>query len=159
MEPTPFETIYRAYRQDVFRYSLWLCGDVEEAEEITSTAFFRAWTSAPLREGTAKSYLLAIARNLFLDGKRRGRRLVPLENAGAPRSPDADPETRTHVRKLYELLQGLEAKYRDPLMLWAAGGLSYGEIAAELAVPLAVVKTRIHRARLLLAGMMEKGES
>ncbi len=159
MEPTTFETIYRAYRQDVFRYSLWLCGDPEEAEEITSAAFFRAWTSAPLREGTAKAYLLAIARNLFLDGKRRGRRQVSLDDAGSPHAQDADPETRAHVRKLCELVQRLEAKYRDPLMLWAAGGLRYGEIAGELGVPLAVVKTRIHRARVLLASLMEeKGE-
>ena len=159
MEPTTFETIYRAYRQDVFRYALWLCGDSEEAEEITASAFFRAWTSAPLREGTAKSYLLAIARNLFLDGKRRGRRHVSLEEASIPHALETEPETRADVRKIWELLHGMEGKYRDPLLLWSAGGLSYSEIASELGVGLAAVKTRIHRARVLLARLMEeKGE-
>ena len=97
MEPTTFETIYREYRQDVFRYSLWLSGDPEEAEEITASAFFRAWTSAPLREGTVKAYLLAIARNLFVDGKRRGRRHVSLEEASIPQAGETLSESASTI--------------------------------------------------------------
>lgn len=157
MDPATFETIYRAYFADVFRYSLWLCGNRELAEEITSTTFFRAWTCAPLRESTAKSYLLTIARNLYVDSRRAGPRSVGLEEAGGLQSRESDPEAKAKVSQLWEALDGLEAKYREPLELWAGGGLSYQEIATELGVPLAVVKTRIHRARLLLASHFEEG--
>jgi len=157
MDPATFEAIYRTYFADVFRYALWLCGNRELAEEITSTAFFRAWTCAPLRESTAKSYLLTIARNLYMDSRRVGQRSVGLEEAGSFRSRDSDPEAKAQVRQLWEALGGLEAKYREPLELWAGGGLSYEEIAAELRIPLTAVKTRIHRARLQLAGRFEEG--
>ncbi len=158
MEPTTFESLFSSYFQHVFRYALWLCGNREEAEEIAAAAFLRAWTSAPLREGTAKSYLLPIARNLFLDGRRRGRKFVSLKDAAVLRSNQSDPEATAHSRQMWAAVGNLEEKYREPLTLWAGGGLSYEEIATELRIPMAMVKTRIHRARLLLAKKLRKGE-
>ena len=37
-----FESIYRAYFTDVYRYCLKLCGNADEAEELTGETFFKA---------------------------------------------------------------------------------------------------------------------
>src|SRR5437867_9180685 len=75
------DELYRRYSQDVFRFSFWLSGDRSEAEDITSETFVRAWAGADdLRMSTVKAYLLAIARNLFLHRRRRGRRDHPLDD-------------------------------------------------------------------------------
>ena len=44
-------------------------------------------------------------------------------------------------------LHALPEDVREPLVLYAQGGLSYEEIAAQLEISLATVKIRIHRAR------------
>jgi RNA polymerase sigma-70 factor (ECF subfamily) len=151
MEPASFHQIYEAYAKDVFRYTLSLSGNEAEAEEITAAAFFRAWTGEPLRDGTAKAYLLTIARNLFFDERRRAKRQAPLEEAAEVEARDAGADLRAELKRTVAVLNSLPAEYRDPLSLWSGGGLSYEEIAVQLGLSVSVVKVRIHRARLKLA--------
>ena len=42
---TAFNTLYKKYAADVFRFALYLSGDRSQAEDITSETFVRAWTS------------------------------------------------------------------------------------------------------------------
>ena len=64
--------LYRRYSQDVYRFAYWLSGNAADAEDITSETFVRAWTGANrVRAATARAYLLTIARNLFLQQRRR----------------------------------------------------------------------------------------
>ncbi len=74
MEPTSFHELYEAHSRHVYRYALSLCGNTADAEDITMAAFFKAWTAEPVRAQTARAYLLTIARNIFLDGRRRAWR-------------------------------------------------------------------------------------
>src|SRR4051794_37482090 len=76
-----FHSLFERYSQDVFRFTLYMSGDPSLAEEITQEAFVRAWvTSGEIRGGTAKAYLLTIARNLFLAEKKRTERRVVLDS-------------------------------------------------------------------------------
>ena len=53
---------------DIYRFALFLCGDVAEAEEITAETFVCALTGKkPLVSATVKGYLLTIAKNLHLE--------------------------------------------------------------------------------------------
>jgi DNA-directed RNA polymerase specialized sigma24 family protein len=75
MDATDFGSIYQRYAPDVLRFTLYLCGNRADAEDILSETFIRAWTSpAGIRVGTVKAYLLMIARNLHLDRMRAGSR-------------------------------------------------------------------------------------
>ena len=38
-----FHDIYETYAKDVFHFSLWMTGDKQEAEDITSDTMIRAW--------------------------------------------------------------------------------------------------------------------
>src|SRR3982074_1652938 len=87
---TDFNTLYKRYAGDVYRFALYLCGNRSDAEDITSETFVRAWTSAePIRMESVKGYLFTIARNLYLQGRRKARRLVVLDDRIADPRADA----------------------------------------------------------------------
>ena len=157
MEPTTFEAMYEAYAGDVYRFSRYLTGSEDAASEITAETFFRAWAGrGKIRLSTAKSYLLTIARNLALDGFRQTRRWAhPLPETVVS---SANADARIELERTLAAISRLEAEYREPLLLTAAGGLSYEETAAILKLPLATVKIRIYRARLKIAGMLGREE-
>ena len=74
-----FHDLYQKYAQDVYRFAYWLCGDAQDAEDITSETFVRALTSAnEIRTETVKGYLLTIARNLAFKRTKRASRLADL---------------------------------------------------------------------------------
>jgi RNA polymerase sigma-70 factor (ECF subfamily) len=102
---------------------------------------------------TVKAYLIAIARNLFLQRLRRVRRQVPLADDVA--EPSAGPEfavdLRDELRAVLAKLQELPEVDRSALLMHAELELPHDEIARALGLSLAAVKVRVHRARLRLA--------
>src|SRR5262247_1851614 len=105
-----FHALYARYAPDVFRFSLYLCGNRHDAEDITSETFVRAWTApGEIRMATVKGYLLTIARNLFLQGLRRKSRQVPLDMelrdpaAGPQALAEAASELQAVIARLQEL--------------------------------------------------------
>ena len=77
---TDIESLYKRYAPDVRRFALFLSGDPVMADEITSDTFVSAWLARErIRQPTVKSYLLAIARNLYRDMQRREARHTELD--------------------------------------------------------------------------------
>ena len=75
-----FHLLYERHSRQVFRFALFLSGNVATAEDLTSETFVRAWTArGKFREATVAAYLLTITRNLWRDAQRRDWRTVPLE--------------------------------------------------------------------------------
>ena len=69
---TTFHSLYDAHAADVFRFARYLTGSDDAAADVTSETFLRAWAGRDaIRAGTAKAYLLTIARNLVRDGWQR----------------------------------------------------------------------------------------
>jgi len=154
---TSFEELYRRFAPDVFRFALYLSADRAMAEDITSETFVRAWTSpSAIRTATVKAYLLAIARNLYVDEKRRRRRDTELPESLPDRSDLARTTgMRDALERASQELQKIPEGYRTALLMWAQEEMTYEEIAAALGISLAAVKTRIFRARLRLAELKE----
>lgn len=153
-----FHALYGKYAPDVFRFALYLSGNREDAEDITSETFVRVWTApGPIRMATVKGYLLTIARNLFLHGLRRKSRQVPLdmELRDPAAGPQAQVEAESELQAVIARLQGLPEVDRAALVMRAAAEMPYDEIARALGISLASVKVKIHRARLSLAGLPE----
>jgi hypothetical protein len=89
---TGIEELYRQFAPDVYRFALYLTADQTLAEDITSETFVRVWTTAAtVRMATVKAYLLAIARNLYVEEIRRRGRHTELKET----MPDgSDPRRR-----------------------------------------------------------------
>jgi RNA polymerase sigma-70 factor (ECF subfamily) len=149
------ETLYTQHATAVYRFALGLSGDPATAEDLVSETFFRILTRAPeLRTQTALAYLLAVARNAFLQGRRRRQREAPLPEV-LP-DPSASLVTQLDGRQRLEsvllALGQLPEGERAALLLRLDQGLAYEEIAAALGISTAAAKVRVHRARLKLLG-------
>lgn len=151
-----FADLYGRYSQDVFRFAYFLSGNRELAEDIASETFARALTVGNhLRTGSVKAYLLAIARNLYLDFARTQGRTTSLSEAHV-NTPDAAPDPEAIAAGRLDLgaamlaLQQMPEGERAALLMAGVDGLPHEEIAAALGCSTAAVKVRIHRARLRL---------
>lgn len=154
MDGLTFHQLYEDHAGDIRRFPLWLTESEQEADDVTAETFLRAWTAkSSVRAATARGYLLAIARNLVTDERRRLRRQSPLDEQCV--SAESSPQRRAEMNRVLREIRNLPEGYGTPLLLYAAGGLTYDEIARQLNLPLATVKVRIHRARLWLAESLQ----
>jgi RNA polymerase sigma-70 factor (ECF subfamily) len=158
--PATFEQLYKEHGRDVYRFAVYLCGDPQWAEDLTSDAFLRVWTSPiPVRMPTVKSYLLTIVRNLIAEeSHRRARRPVAEinEQVLAGGSMVRETEARNELAIVQSALARLPELSRLALLLKSEGGLSYDEIAVVLEIPAVTARVRVHRARLELAKAIGK---
>ena len=149
-----FRDLYERYYPDVFRFALFLTGDVARAEDLTADTFVRAWTARDrIRQETVRAYLLTITRNLFRDHLRAAQPHVALDERLRDDSPMADVrvERASALRQVRARLRRVARGDRRALLLYVVREMSYAEIAAALGVSVAAVKSRIFRAREALA--------
>lgn len=149
-----FHEIYDRHSKDVYRYAFWLSGSADDADDITSETFARAWVGREeIRTETVKAYLFTVARNIYLKGLRHTKRQAEL----TPHQPDPKPapdqlvESRLELKSAMEVIQLLPEVDRAAFLLRVQHELSYEEIARTLQISLTSVKVKIHRARLKLA--------
>jgi RNA polymerase sigma-70 factor (ECF subfamily) len=155
-----FETVVRAYANDVFRYLYWLCRDRSLAEDLSQETFSRAWAAWEDQrdEKALKAWLFTIARNEHARLYERKRLDVdPDAELDAIVSRTAsDPGLGLDIRKAFGLLP---ETYREPLLLQVLGGLSSAEIAASLGTSEEAVNMRLSRARRSMREMLDPPEA
>ncbi len=96
---TEFERLYERYARDVYRFALYLSGSAAEADDITSETFVRVLTSRDaIRTATVKAYLFTIARNLYVDARRRQSRSAELPGRLADPRPGAELQVQVQAR-------------------------------------------------------------
>lgn len=145
-----FQDLYQSYASDVYRFSFWLAGDGLEAEDITSETFIRAWTGKrPIRTETLKAYLFTIARNVFLQQRRRGKRQVALEDVYPDPSPGPASllESRLELGRVRRVLRTLPEIDRAAFALRVQHELPYAEIARTLELSETAARVKVHRIR------------
>jgi RNA polymerase sigma-70 factor (ECF subfamily) len=149
------EALYRQHALAVFRFAYGLCRNRSEAEDIAAGVFARVLTRAnKIESATARAYLLTVARNVFLDARRRSARDARLVKEMAREQPDTtgDPnDDNARLAKALKALGDLPEGERAALLLRLDHGMSYEQIAATLGISVAAAKVRVHRARLRLA--------
>ena len=145
-----FADIYDLYAVDIYRFALWLTGDRSEAEDITSETFVRAWgRNSSIRTETLKAYLFTIARNLFLESKRKSKDYVSLKDVypDPASAQDTIVESKNKLLKVQNILKTLPEIDRVAFILRVQHELPYAEIARILDLSLAATKVKIYRIR------------
>jgi RNA polymerase sigma-70 factor (ECF subfamily) len=134
-------------------------GNYHLASDILQESFTR-YLEKYGAAGPNSALLYTIARNAVVDGHRKQGRDNPL--CGEPAHNQDDPEANTMVREEYRrvlaALQQLGPEERDVLALVVGGELSYREIARITGTSEGNIKVRVHRARVKLRKIMNKGE-
>lgn len=155
-----FEELYESYAPQVYRFAFWLAGDSAKAEDITSETLIRAWVRrAKIRTETLKAYLFTIARRIYLEHHRKGKRDVALEDVHSDPAPGPDrlAEARSELRQVHSVLQTLTEADRAAFLLRVQHELPYAEIARVLGLPQSTAKVKVHRVRRkLLAARIKK---
>jgi len=147
---TTFADLYQAHAREVHRFALFLSGDADLAEDIVSETFVRLWHARPRVDlTTVRAYLLAIARNLFLEHCRRGNRRAALEDDHVDTRPGPDrvASARGELDTVLAALQRLPEGDRTAVLLRAEDGLSYEEIGRLLGITPTAARVKVHRAR------------
>lgn len=155
-----FQDLYETYAPDVYRFALWLAGNGPDAGDITSETFVRAWVRrSTIRTATLKAYLLTIARNVYLEQRRKRKREVVLDDIypDPVAGPEGLVESRLELERIQSFLQTLPESDRAAFVLRVQHELPYAEIARVLQLSLSAVKVKVHRVRKrLLAALVEK---
>ncbi len=96
-----------------------------------------------------RPWLFTIVRHKAIDLLRRQRAQRRIGDTGADEAPPvvtAEPADPSHRLDSANLLEGLEPKYREALVLTKLDGYSLEEAAARAGVSVTAMKTRVHRA-------------
>lgn len=152
------QLMYR-YAGAVHSLAYRMLGDAQDAEDAAQEIFLRAYTRLDSFDQTRRfsTWLLSIASNYCVDRLRRRRfAWLTLDDAAfqVP-SPQAGPE-RTVLRReqqalVQKALQRLPDNYRLVTILRYWNDMSYDEIAQVTGLTESTIKTRLHRARHMLA--------
>jgi RNA polymerase sigma-70 factor (ECF subfamily) len=163
-----FEELQNVYSRRLYRTIVSITKHREDAEDVLQDTLLRAFLSLRTFEGRSSiySWLTRIAINsaLMLVRKRRVRAVVCAEHLGelggemVPleiKEPSPNPEELFNQSQRYlgtlKDIQRLKPMLRSTLLLWLERDSSIKEIAQELDVSVATIKSRLHRARLRLA--------
>jgi RNA polymerase sigma-70 factor (ECF subfamily) len=165
-----FGVLVERHRARVFRLARAVTASHEEAEDVLQQAFLSAWQSASAFRGDASivTWLLTIARNAAWQGRARQARSpiddTPIDELGIRAGGGGAPPAPRAVRarappRLDAALGSLAPEDRQVLTLRDIDGLSGEEAAAVMGLALPALKSRLHRARLRLAGAIRKDVS
>jgi RNA polymerase sigma-70 factor, ECF subfamily len=162
-----YHDLIRPYEHSVYRMALSFMKNDSDAEDVAQEAFLSAFRNLAAFRGQAKfsTWLISITLN-EARGRLRRQSLVRMD------SLDETPEEGGHVspallrdwrevpseslerKEIREMLQaaigGLAPIYREVVMLRDVEELSVEETATVLTISAASVKTRLHRARIML---------
>lgn len=129
------------------------------AEEIVQDCFIRIWQSASTFDaarGDGRAWVYTILRNRALTILRGEARteltddLTPFDGASDDPTPEDILTQMSENSALRACLEKLDAARRKIIILAYTEGLSHGEIAARINVPLGTIKSWIRRSLLTL---------
>jgi RNA polymerase sigma-70 factor, ECF subfamily len=148
-----FAQLYARRAPALRRYALHTSGSLAVAEEVAHEVFLQIMSPASRfdeAKGSLESFLYGIARNLVRVVRRQG----PVEEA-VDRAFEhdilgdlIDNETSATLQKT---LRELPERYRDVVVLCDLEERSYEDVARLIGCPVGTIRSRLHRARALLA--------
>ena len=162
--------LYERFRRPIHSYIYRMLGSLEDADDVTQEVFMRAfaaWNDLYERDNLS-AWLYRIATNLCVDHLRRRKRIswwplirrnhaserfegtIDEDSSYLPSNSGGIPEIaeREHIQLT---LASMPVEYAVALILSAAQGISYQEIANIVGISPNAAATRISRAKRIFA--------
>jgi RNA polymerase sigma-70 factor (ECF subfamily) len=157
-----WQELLALYGERVYNLAIHFTGSPEDAEDLTQEIFLRLYQNLRLYRGDVPlaGWALRLSRNVCIDHYRRTRR----ERRAATLSeevlavlpsgddPQAEAQKRQQLGAVYRGLEEMPEDLAEVVLLRDLQGWSLEETAVFLEVPVGTIKSRLHRARLELAG-------
>ena len=158
MKHDAIEELFTKHYNDALLYTLTLAKNYPLAEEIVADAFYTALKTADAEIRNFKAWLLRVCRNLFLNGVRKRKRLVAIDESVAD---EAENALETIIRKeeyraLYHALSLLNPAQKEIITLFYFEDLSIKDIALVTDKSEAVVKVTLFRGREALKKILSE---
>jgi RNA polymerase sigma factor (sigma-70 family) len=158
-----FSRLFAGHQRTVYRYAAHMCGR-DQADDIVQETFLVVLRQGERRDaprGAVGAYLLGIARHLVLKrlgAKYDARAIESLEARDEREAPLGEAPTVLEALTRAEMIDairtaiaGLPAAYREAVVLCELEELDYAAAAGVMQCPIGTVRSRLHRARGLLA--------
>jgi len=161
-----FNDLVVVYQDLLYALVVRMVPDRDQASDAVQEAFFSAYRNMEgFRGGSVRSWLSRIAINAAMDTQRLKKRrpadpYPELEDDTwqPPADPSADPVTTALTAERHRALNLALARITDDqrraIVLYDVEGYDYAEIAELTRVSVGTVKSRIHRGRLALRGLL-----
>ncbi|MEO6935720.1 MAG: sigma-70 family RNA polymerase sigma factor [Collimonas sp.] len=159
-----FKELYRRHSQGLYRFIAWRSPRRDWVDEIAqdSWANLHHARARYTPESSFRTYLFQIARNRLLDLLRQQQTLLSSEMGGEDdalaafdyyadtaqetASPESALENRQRIADLHAAIRKLPGEQKEALILQQFNGMSLGEIAQIVAVPVETIKSRLRYA-------------
>lgn len=164
-----FAELLYTFQDAVYNLTYRMLGDSVEAEDATQEAFLKAYGNLTRYDHNRsfKTWLLSIASNHCIDRLRKRRMQFvsidePIQATLSLASEDPQPEqaamSSERSGQIQQLLDDLEPDYRLAVVLRYWYDYSYAEIAETMETTESAIKSRLFRARRMLAERAGEGQ-
>lgn len=166
-DQTAFIKVYDSYVKDVYRFVYFKVGKEDEAQDLTSMIFLKAWnyiqTNSLSDSKTLRALVYKIARTSIIDYYREsGNKLeISLDDENNPidiiddtQNLEADLDQEENLALIRKQLPLLKEEYREVIVLRFINDLSLEEIAAVTGKSRGNVRVILHRAIAALKEMV-----
>jgi RNA polymerase sigma-70 factor (ECF subfamily) len=166
-----FERLYQRWQSPLFRFALRMSGSETIAEDVTQEVFLTLMRDGRQYSGRGSfaAYIFTITRHHTWRRLQRERWFVRLEIEErvesdarlttdqwiAQADPLADLTRDEMVEAVRRAVMALPAHYREVVLLCYLHELSYAEAAEVIGCEVGTVRSRLHRARALLAEKLD----
>ena len=136
-----------------------LCRNAVEADDLVQETMLKAWSAREsyIEESNFKAWAFRILRNSLYSNWRKNSRLTQLDDTVYEKTAKAtdNAETALELAEVSQAILELPLEQREALILIAAGGFNYDEVAAIAGVAVGTIKSRVSRGRTNLIALME----
>jgi RNA polymerase sigma-70 factor (ECF subfamily) len=161
-----FGRLVQAYQRPVYNLTYRMLGNAQEAEDAAQEVFLRAYRKLDTFDPGRKfsTWLLSIASHYCIDRLRKRRlKWLSLEDERLPPSiltshqpgPEHSVMQSEREAQVQALLDTLSADYRAAVVLHYWYDFSYEEIAETTGSTVSAIKSRLFRARRMLAQQLQ----
>ncbi len=170
-----FIEVYDRYASDLYRFIYFKIGRQEEAQDLTSMVFLKAWNhiqTNSLRDSkTLRALIYKIARHAIIDHYRQGtakiesldNRVKPVQIIDEDQDLAKDLDDSLELTRLGVFILQLKEEYREIIVLRFINDLELEEISAVTGKSKANVRVILHRAlaalKELVKASAEKAEN
>ena len=153
-----FNQLYYTYKKTIWWTAYKVVHNIDVADDITSIVFTKAFTKLDSYTShiSFEMWLKTITLNTAIDYIRKNRKEqlnsyiddeeCKIQLEGLDNSPEENFINNQNIEIVKDCLSRLKKKYRD-LIQMKLDGLTYQQIAKELAMPEATVKGSLNKAR------------
>lgn len=165
-----FQDLIEQHGKEIYSFCCRLTGNKEEADELYQETMLKAMENHERIDHGAnpKSFFIGIAVGITKNNRKkyaRRQRIAPsapiteeLETAflvGREISPEEQYITKEMMQLVRHEMDALQDKYRIPVYMYYTAEMPVGDIARTLHIPAGTVKSRLHKARIMIKRRLE----